>query len=969
MAQKRVTGTVVDEQNQPMVGATVRVSGTKQFTQTDAKGHFVLPSVPASAKTLTISYIGYETTEASVGENVSVKMKENSLEEAVIVGYGTAKKLGTVVGSVTTVKSENIENKPVTTPLDALQGKVAGVSILSSSGDVGDLSTVNTTIRGVGSLTASNEPLFVVDGSPVGATVFYMLNQNDIENMTVLRDASATSIYGSRAANGVVYVTTKKGHRNEKATIKIGQQIGFSQVAHRVGNPMSGAELAAYHFHNGVIDADQYASIIASGVNTDWQKYFFDKSAPYYQTDFSVSGGSENTRYYTSASWNKRDGLTPNSKNERFTVRTNIDSKANNWFRYGLNLGLAYDRNEHDDRNNDGGLYLNSGVLGSVIMPTYVNPYDQYGNPLDFLPFAYGGTAMNQWLSHQYLTRHSNYARLTGSAFIELTPVKGLTLRSQLGLDGYDYRWTRVYDPTSPDNDAGQGNRGEEFDRYYQWAITNTAEYKWNINENHALTFLLGHEGILTDQNGFYVTTRGMTDPRLMELDHGTTIDMTMVTQTLHSKSEYLSFFGRLDYELLNKYFFNFTVRNDRCSRFGADNRSATFLSGGAMWILKAEKFLKNVTWLDDLKLKVNVGTTGNSGVGNYASLGTTSTTRYGGNNGLVLATPGNKELGWEKQIQTNVGISGRIFNRANIELNWYRRTTQDMLMAVPLPYYSGFGTETRNVASMRNQGIEFTFDVDVVKNWNGLNVNVYGNIAKNNLKVISLFNGLTEYSIPNTGRNLVVGEDPFEMWVPIRAGIDPADGQIMWYIPDENGEPTDQITKEWDSEALRCRTHHTMQTPVFGGFGLTASWRGLTLRADFSYVLGKYMTDNVGFFTHNSAQAASGYNQDRSMWRQWEKPGDITDVPAFGTSNRFDSTTFHNASFCRLKNLSLSYDLPGSWMEATGFIQNIRLMATARNLLTITKYPGADPETYTNVAKAQFPNTREFTFGVEFTF
>lgn len=967
-AQRRVTGTVVDDQNQPVVGATVRVNGTKVFTQTNAKGEFVLPSVPTSAKTLTISYLGMETTEATIADRVSVLMKENTLDEAVVIGYGTAKKLGTVVGTVSTVSSENIENKPVTTPLDALQGKVAGTMILSSSGDVGNFSAVSTSIRGIGTVgSASSSPLYVIDGSPVGASVFYMLNQNDIENMTVLRDASATSIYGSRAANGVIYVTTKRGHLNEKATVKVGQQIGFSQLAKEVGNPMSGPEQLAYLLHNGVIDATTYAEYLAEGVNTNWQKYFFDKSAPIYQTTFSVAGGSQNTRYYTSASWNKRSGLTPRSSQNRFTVRSNLESKLNNWLRFGLNLNLAYDAAEQDDFANDGSLHLDSGVLGGNLLPSFINPYDEHGNPLQPIPFLNG---TNQWVGAKYYKRQSNYSRVTGSAFLELTPVKGLTIRSQLGLDGYDFRWTRLLYPDHPDvATTHQGNHGEEFDRYYQWTITNTAEYKWDINDNHQFTFLVGQEGIKSDNNSFYVTTSGQSDSRLMEIDHGTDVSISNLTSTDWNRYQFLSFFGRIDYALLNKYYFNFTVRNDKCSRFGVNNRAATFYSGGAMWALKSEKFLKNVNWIDDLKLKFSVGSSGNAGVGNYVSLGLSGQGLYDGDTYWALASPANPNLGWETQIQTNIGLTARLFNRLNLEVNLYRRTTKDMLMDTPVAYYTGFSSIDRNVGELQNQGVEVTFDVDVIKNWRGLNVNLYGNLSYNQVKVKSLFNGLTEYTIANTGRKLVVGENPFEMWTPIRAGIDPADGQIMWYIPDENGEPTSQTTKEWDAEALRCRSHHSLYAPTIGGFGLAASWRGLTLHADFSYVLGKYMTDNVYFFTHNSAQALSLYNQSKDMWDQWEKPGDIATYPKFGSTNRFDNTTLKNASFCRLKNLSLSYDLPSAWMEATGFIQNIRLMATARNLWTITKYPGADPETSTNVAKAQFPNTREFIFGVEFTF
>lgn len=973
-AQKRVTGRVTDTNGAPVANAAVRVAGTKVLTYTDANGNFTLSSVPNTAKDLTISYLGYEAQTVAISSNVQVTLKEseNALDEAVVIGYGTGQKLGTIVGTVSRVGSEKIENKPVTTALDALQGKVAGVQILTSSGDAGEISAVTTTIRGTGSLSASNEPLFIVDGTPVASSVFYMMNQNDIESYTVLRDASATSIYGSRAANGVVYVTTKKGYHNQAAVIKVGQSLGWSQIARRVGNPMNANELLEYQMRNGIISGADYAAYKKTGVNTDWQNYFFDDNVPMYNTTFSISGGSDKTTYYTSASYLKKSGLTARSKFRRYTVRTNLDTKANDWFSMGLTLGLNYDERQSDYINegtSTDGVYLNSGVLGGVMAPTYVNPYDADGKKLTYIPWLNGGNLLNEDLTQYYNPNSANDARINGTAYVQLTPIKGLTIRSQLGLDAADTRGITLDLPSDPRNTKeNQGYASHSFSRFATWTITNTAEYKWDLKDIHKFTFLVGQEGIKSVQSAFSGYSNGQGDDRLMELDHGLAEDNLTVSSTDRIQYEYLSFFGRVDYGFTDKYHANFTIRNDRSSRFGKNNRSATFAAGGLMWDMKLEDWLKPVWWLDDLKLKVSYGSTGNSGIGNYNSLGIVSRGKFNNMDAWYLSYPGNADLGWETQVQGTFTVSTRIFNRANLEFSLYNKKTKDMLMNVPVPYTTGFSSQLLNIGAMTNRGFEFTFDVDAVKNWNGLNVNVYGNIAYNNNKIDELFYGMKEWIIQDAGIAYFVGKS-VNYYMPIRAGIDPADGKIMWYVPDENGKNSGETTKEFDETALKMDTGKKMTAPWTGGFGLNATWKGLTLSADFAFVLDKWMQDNIQYFSKNSNFSQSGYNQDKCMLREWQQPGDITDVPKFGETNQFDSSLLQNASFCRLKNLSLSYELPGKWMDATGFIRNVRLMATARNLFTITNWEGSDPETDTNVARETFPNTREFSLGIELTF
>lgn len=972
-AQKRVTGHVTNASGEPVMGAVVKVEGTKIFTRTDANGNFTLNGVPNATKKLNVSYLGMKSENVSVSAKMNVVLHDNQLEEAVVVGYGTARKMGTVVGSVSRVTADKIENKPVTTALDALQGKVAGVQIFNDNGDVGSISGTTTTVRGVGSLNGGTAPLYVVDGQPVDASVFYMLNPNDIASYSVMRDASATSIYGARASNGVIFVTTKRGRRGERAQIKVSQSIGWSMLAHRIGDPMDANQLLDLRYSNGLISTATYEKYKASGVNTDWQKYYFKDNAPMYNTNFSVAGASDRTSYYISGSYMKKDGLTLSSNFKRHTVRTNIETQATDWAKFGVNIGLNYTRRQTNPLVSKLWPGWNP-VLSCYTMQPYVNPYNEDGSLAEQIP-------LHGWAPHMklhYQNTHRNDARLTGSAFVALTPIEGLTIKSLFGADLLDQRGTGMHLPSDPaltseGNYAG-GSRSELFTRFADFTITNTAEYKFSLFEDHRFTVLLGQEGIKQTASNFKANSSGHSDDRLMNLQNGTTIDIGDVGSG-NTEVQYLSFFGRLDYDLFRKYYANFTVRNDQSSKFGSANRSATFYSGGLMWNAKDEDFLKDVAWLDQLRLKGSVGSTGNSsGVGKYSSIALTGEGAiYNGEPTWRIATLGNPLLGWESQIQTTLGLNTRIFNRANIELNFYNRQTKDMLLAVRLPWTTGFSSQTLNVGGLSNRGIEFTFDVDAVKDWHGLNVNVYGNFTYNYNTIDKLYNG---QDVDN-GLSIWREGHSSTFYMAHRVGIDPADGKIVWAVPDketlkpkyENGKMV--TTKDFSNmDALRCATDKQTTAPINGGFGFSANWKGLTLNADFAYVLGKYMVNNAEFFSKNWKFVMQGVNADKAMADYWQQPGDVKEIPAFGVENQFDDSMLQNSSFLRLKNLSLSYDLPQAWIRKTGFVRNIRFSGTARNLLTFTKWTGADPEYADLIQMAgAVPNTREYTLGVEFTF
>ena len=955
----KVTGTVISEEDGlPVVGASILVKGTAVGTVTDMDGKFQLPNVPSSAKTLVISFIGMQSQELPIKQTMNVILKPDTetLEEVVVLGYGSGKKIGSIVGSVAKVNSEKLSAKPVANAMDALQGQVSGLQVYTSSGEPG--SSSSSYIRGVGSLTADNEPLYVLDGTPVSSSVMVMMNPNDFESVTVLKDASATSIYGSRAANGVIYITTKRGKIGEKAVITASGNYGTARLARRVSNPMNSTELLNYQLSHGIIKQETYDKYINSGIDTNWEDYFFKDDAPTYQANLSIQGGSNKTMYYVSGSYYFQDGITPRSEYNRYTFRSNLESRPTDWLRFGANFGATYDEQQTSLFTYQGSNNLNGGIFGTILNPTYYNPYGEDGSKLDVIP------GLNRY-SPYYLSdkqpSSSNTAQLDGTAFIQLNPIEGLTIRSQFGIEAYDFRQTSKRLASHPNATQG-GYTYEAFRRNAKLTITNTAEYNFKIKDIHDFTILIGQEGIKNDYQRFGSETTGQSDDRLSMLEAGTAATLLGADENDLYTYQFLSFFGRINYALNDKYFADFSIRNDASSRFGKDNRNAIFMSGGLMWNMKKESFLEDVNFLSDLKLKASIGTTGNSSIGNYDHLALVGTNLYNAQGGWKINTPGNGDLGWEKQTLANIGIEASFWNKYRIELTYYNKKTSNMLMDVPVPYTSGFSSITQNVGSMTNSGVEIAVSLDLLKtkDWFvGFNMNY----AYNKNKITELFYGYDEWAMPNYLVSYNVGE-PVQYYMAEWAGVDPADGQQMWYIPGTDGE----TTKEYDEERLQQATGKKRYAPHNGGFGLNVSWKGLSLNADFAWVLGKYMVNNDYYFAANPYNFA-GYNQSKDVLNEWKEPGDITDIPAYGNIMQFDTHLLENASFLRLKNISLSYTLPKNWLLPTKVIQGVRIMATARNLFTITNYKGADPELDTNLTYGAYPNTKQFTIGAELTF
>ena len=960
-----VTGSVTQSSDgTSLPGVTVSVKGTKLAVTTNQSGKFSL-KVPNNKATLVFSFIGMNTQEVSVDGksviNAQLTSSSLTLDEVIVVGYGSAKRVGTIVGSVTTVKPATLKERPTANVLDALQGKVAGLQVYTSSGEPSQISSVR--LHGVGSLGGGSTPLYVLDGVPISSGTMIDVNSNDLESVSILKDASATSIYGSRAANGVIYMTTKKGSLNTAAKITVSAQYGVSSLANTdfFDKMMNTKQLTDFWVATNYQTQTQVDNLLKKyPSDTKWYKYYYKDAAPSTQGDISIAGGGGKTTYFVSSSYINQVGLASRSKFERYTLRSNITSKATDWLSFGMNLTGGYDVRA----TNPNGANSTNGGLSSFAPPFY-SPYDSTGVKYpDMIP---GWARYNpNYLATKSQIYDANNLQFNGMTYIQLNPFKGLTIKSQAGMDGYDYRITQLRLPSY----IGSLNNGftyEYFSRGITRTITNTIEYKFDLNTRHKFTVLGGQEGIDNVTTNFSGTSYGQTDDRLILLNNGPN-----ALAVISGKSEYayLSYFGRVDYGLDDKYFADFSIRNDASSRFGIKNRSAMFYASGLMWNAKKESFLQTNDVISALNIKASYGTSGNSSIGNYSNLALIGTNQYNSATGWTITSTGNADLGWEAQTQLTLGAKiGLLKDRIRLNVEYYNRVTNDMLISVPLAYTTGFGSVLSNVGSLKNSGVDITLDFDVL-NSKDFFITPYVNFSYNKEKVTELFQGLNYWIVPNTGVCWAVGK-PVTFFYPIFAGIDPADGLPMWYQqgPDKTVTQKTTTTKVFNSAALEQNTGIKRYAPIIGGFGLNAGWKGISVQADFSFALGKYLINNDRYFFENPTVFPS-YNQLNTVLDYWKAPGDVSKFPKSTVQfTQFDSRLIENASFMRLKNLSIAYSLPASTLKGTNLFTGAKVFLTGRNLLTFTKYSGPDPEIDSNLSYGANPNTKQFTVGIALTF
>ena len=944
------------EDKEPLIGVSVVQLGSTNGVITDYDGYYTISVNGASQATIKFSYIGMKSQEMKVTDktgtlNVVMHSDSEVMEEVVVVAYGVRKK-GTVAGSVSTVKAEKMENVPAASFDQALQGQTPGLTVLSESGEPSKAATFQ--IRGTNSINSGTSPLFILDGVPISSADFNTISPGDIESISVLKDASSTSIYGARAANGVVVITTKRGRMAEKANVTLRAQFGISQLASTNWNLMNTAERIQYEKEVGLSAGQDYAKLSQTDLN--WLDIIFNDRAPLQSYDVSVSGANERVNYYVSGGFYDQEGIAQGSLFSRYNLRTNVEAKANSWLKVGTNSMITYEEISQAD---EGEYALYTPISASRFMLPYWNPYKEDGSLASQSDNSWSGTGLNplEWMENNPY-KNKKY-KVLSTAYAEIRPIENLVIRSQLGVDFvHTTAFTQSMPSYLPNNGAGMAGRSSN--DMVNLTITNTANYNFELDNKHSFNFMIGQEGVDYRAEGFQITTRGQNNDFLTDLSQGT---RAASWSNASSSYAYLSFFGRGEYNYDDKYYADFSVRTDGSSRFGKNGRWASFWSVGLMWNLRKEAFMQDLRWLTNAQVTFSTGTSGNSSIPNFEHLELVAGgVDYVGDSGIAPIQPGNSNLGWEKLFTNNIGLRLGFIDRINVNAELYHKLTTNMLMSVPVSYAEGgFGFKWDNVGAMVNKGAELSVDLDIIKNKNFYwSVNVNGSYNHN--EITELYNGLDEYEMSGTNTKLVVGHSVGEFYMNRYAGVNPANGDPLWY--DKNGN----ITTEF-SESDKVMIGKNYIAPWQGGFGTTLSWKGITLSTQFSWVADRWMINNDRFFEESNGLYTS-YNQSkRLLYDRWKNPGDVTDIPRHGVTPQFDTHLLEDASFLRLKNLMVSYALPKNVLQKSNFFTNARVFVQGQNLFTFTKFSGIDPENTSNIYKAQYPATRQFTLGVEVSF
>ena len=954
----KVKGHVVSaEDNEPMVGVSILEKGTTNGVITDIDGNYTLEIKGTASATLLFSYIGMQSQAHAVSAktgtlNVRLVSDAALIDEVVVVAYGTRKK-GTIADAVSTVKAEKMENVPTAGFDQSLQGQTPGLTVISNSGEPSKAAVFQ--LRGTNSINSGTSPLFILDGTPISSADFNTISPGDIESISVLKDASSTSIYGARAANGVVVITSKRGLAIDKAKVTLRAQWGISQLASNdKWVVMNTPERIQFEKEIGLDTGQDYD--LLSRTNVNWLDEVFNDRAPLQSYELSVNRATDRLNYYVSGGFYDQEGIAQSSSFRRYNMRANAEVKASNWLKVGTNTMMAY---EEISQAEEGEPALYTPISGSRFMLPYWNPYNADGSLASENDGTWTGTGQNpiEWMANNPVS-YKKY-KLLSTVFAEITPIQNLTIRGQFGAD---YSHSTAFMQSFPsyiiNNNSGKAGRSSS--DILSLSETLTANYRWALNDDHSFNFLLGQEGIDYQSSGFQVSTQGQNNDRLTNLLTGTRATSWPDSNSAYS---YLSFFFRGEYNYKDLYYAEVAARTDASSRFGADHRWGMFWSLGFMWNIKNEAFLKDIEWLTSAQVKLSTGTSGNSEIPYYDHLALVSgDANYNDEAGIYPSQSGNEELSWEQTWANNVGVSFGLYNRVNVNVDFYHKKTTNMLMLVPQSYaITGVGNRWDNIGAMMNRGVEIAIDGDVIRT-KDFTWNLSANVSYNKNKLLELYNGVEEYVNSTTGLKYVVGHSVREYFMNRYAGVNPANGDALWYTAD--GELTTEFREE-----DKVMTGKSFDSPWVGGFGTSLMWKGLSLSAQFSWMAKRYVMNNDRFFEESNG-LYSAYNQSkRLLYDRWKKPGDITDIPRYGVTAQLDDRFLENSSFLRLKNLTLAYAFPQSLLKKTNFFTSARVYLQGQNLLTWTGFTGLDPEVATNVYRAQYPASRQFTLGIDVSF
>jgi TonB-linked outer membrane protein, SusC/RagA family len=967
---KEVTGKVTDEKDgSPLAGVTVRVKGGTASTTTLPDGTFRI-TVPESATALVFTYIGYSEVEQPVSSlmNVTMLPADRTLNEVVVTGYTTIQRKK-FSGASAAAPIADVRTQPFGSFDQALQGNVAGVSVVANSGQPGANAIVR--IRGNGSINGGNVPLYIMDGIEITAADFASLNQGDFERVEILKDATATALYGSRGANGVIVITTRRG-RAGQLTFNYDGQVGFSKLPEDRLVVMNSRQKIDYELQRGNpygwtdAEADSLRN-----VNFSWKDALFQTGVTH-QHMISASGGTNATRVFGSLSYMDQEGVLKTTGMKRYTARLNMDNNVKNW-RFGLNLQGGYSKIV---ATSEGDTYLSS-PLNAI---RWSNPYERDIDPRTGDYQETGGAGTGQLTSGQpngamELFLNYNWSlqlKGVGVAYIEyhFPFLEGLTAKTNWGID---YVQNENAGFTSPRTSVGVARDGiltRSMNRNLRYTGTTSLNYK-KVFGKHDIDVGLFTEVVKNNSRAFgftgYGFTNGFTNEAGITPGSASNPNYIPAVSGSGSQSGILSYFAVANYGYDDKYYITLVGRRDGSSRFGVNNRFANFGSVGVTWVMSDESFLQTVEWLSDLRLRASYGTNGNNNtaLGDFGAIPQFARSSYAGSNGWAPSTPGNLLYRWETNRTFDVGIDFAILNnRISGTIDFYDRETKNLFYNQNVSLTTGFATIAGNDGTLRNRGIEVALRGDVIRT-RDFRWTIEGNVTYNQNKIVYL----PTDSVVSGVTILAIGKPLGSLYLVEYAGVNAANGNALYYTLDENKNRGD-VTQTY-SAAYR-RIWGTSVAPWFGGISTTISFKGFDLSAQLNFFL-----DRVVFNNDRSNVTNPSYffdNMSVELLREWKQPGDVTDVPRPTTSggNSFQSGTtrfMEDGSFWRLRNITLGYTLPSELLRKTG-LRTARVFFQGQNWWTETKFKSFDPEySGASLTGAQYPALVQTTAGISIGF
>lgn len=1028
---EKASGTVVSESGEPIVGAAVMIEGTQIGTITDVDGHFSFTEIPVNASKIKVSYLGMQSKTVPFSRKMTITLTEDNktLDDVLVVAYGTAKK-SSYAGSASMVTSKQLTDLPSSSFENALTGKVAGLQITNASGQVGSVPTIQ--IRGIGSMNAGSTPLYVVDGVPMNAgnvgqmsgetystnNIVSTLNPEDIESVSVLKDAAAASLYGSRAANGVILITTKQGKKG-KAHVEFKSSIGFTpswatknyepaSTQHQVD--MLYTVFHDYQTSNGADDATAnayalkqlnrkfnrhgysfstsgtgaYEDVIISdydnsgraGSSYNWDDAYF-RTAVYQSNDIAVSGGGDNTSYYSSLSYTKDDGRLRKNSFKRYSGRVNLTQKVGKFLDFNTNVSLArITKTGYNDTRTTGSNYFmqTRNLLWGLYWPTnYATGEDwttRYGS------YAYNGLYYdNEWENKSTDTRVSAVETVT------LHLLDGLDLRTIFSYDNTNVRDHLYYSANHFLGSSDEGSIDEMRTNYEKWVSSTTASYNKMFGD-HTIGLLFGFEAEKNTTD--YTRASGTHLPN-------STLHTVSTAGTLSSAgyqwgNTLASIISKVDYNYADRYFLSASYRRDGSSKLAPEERWGNFWSVSGAWRIKQEAFMAPVKWLSDLKLRASYGVNGTLPSSNYAYMNLMSySSKYMGNPAGIISQMSNVNLSWETNYTFNVGLDFGFFNqRLRGTVEYFTRNSKNLLQDVPISGTTGFSSVLQNIGKINNHGVELTLEGDILRKkdfvWTaGVNATFLSS------KVKKLYNGADIIWYDPTGDDNRAqfiyreGESTLAFYGYEWAGVDPTNGKSVYYVNDpDDGQKGDFTFNGRGATYDYNKANYTIIgngiPDVTGGINTTATWKGIELGLNFTYKLGGSLYDGAykdvaddGYYWER-IRAESYYE---NMWTPTHTDGtepalsgnDLTDAI------QYSSRHISSATYLRLKTLTLAYTLPRQLVNKV-WMSNVRVYFNAENLLTFSKYKEADPEVNSYSTRGwETPIGKSFIFGINITF